>query len=133
MHHMTCKIMFIIFLFSDVGDYQTTVKIIVCSYLYALLWSLIPLTGWGSYTAEAYGTSCTLQWDKNRSFITLMSLFCIVTPSFVIIAAYGLILLKCRKSAGKLSSWGARKSKAMSRKEGYLVKVSYGFFLKVSG
>ena len=71
-----------------------------------------------------YGTSCTLQWSKNRIFITMMALCCIITPSIVIVVTYGLILNKCRKSSQKLKSWGGRRSKDLSRKEGHLVKVS---------
>ncbi|XP_052784401.1 opsin-5-like [Mya arenaria] len=42
-------------------------------YLFSLVWSISPLAGWGSYEVEHYGTSCTLQWEGNRTFITLMT------------------------------------------------------------
>ena len=109
------------FFISDISSERITRSFIIFTYLYALVWSLIPLSGWGSYTVEAYGTSCTLQWDENRSFITMMSIFCIITPSFIMTGAYGLILIKCRRSNRNLTNWN-RQNK-ISRKETYLIKV----------
>ncbi|XP_060579055.1 opsin-5-like [Ruditapes philippinarum] len=105
---------------------------IILPYVYALVWSSLPLSGWGSYSLESYGTSCTLQWNENRAFITMMSLFCIFTPSVIIFFAYSLILLKCRNSNRNVREW-QRRTRKMSRKEFFLIKITFamcwGFLL----
>lgn len=99
---------------------------VIFPYVYASVWSAVPLGGLGSYSLEAYGTSCTLQWDQNRAYITLMSLCCIATPAMLIFCTYGLILLKCRRSSRKLRIWKSSTNK-MSKKESYLIKVGENF------
>ncbi|XP_045202610.1 opsin-5-like [Mercenaria mercenaria] len=105
---------------------------LILPYVYALVWSSLPLSGWGSYSLESYGTSCTIQWNENRAFITMMSLFCIFTPSVIIFFAYSLILLKCRTSHRNVREW-QRRSRKMSRKEFFLIKITFamcwGFLL----
>ena len=101
---------------------------VIFPYVYAFIWSAIPLGGIGSYSLESYGTSCTLQWDENRAYITFMSLFCIATPAVLITFTYGLILLKCRRSSKNLRVW-RRDSNKMTAKDSYLIKVSWKFIL----
>ncbi|KAL4220030.1 hypothetical protein ACF0H5_020442 [Mactra antiquata] len=97
---------------------------IIFPYIYAITWACIPLGGWGSYVVESYGTSCTLQWNDNKVFITLMSLFCISTPSVIMFCSYTLILYKCRKSNRNVRTWQGQQSK-MPRSEAYLIKITF--------
>lgn len=112
-----------IIFFSDISGTTFSRGTVFFPYFYALIWSAIPLGGVGSYALESYGTSCTLQWDENRVYITLMSSFCIATPAAVISLTYVFILLKCRKSSRNVRIWKTRAQK-MSAKDSYLIKVS---------
>ncbi|KAH3804029.1 hypothetical protein DPMN_132305 [Dreissena polymorpha] len=49
--------------------------LLVFPYMFGLLWASIPLTGWGSYSQEMYGISCSLQWADNKIFTTLVIQF----------------------------------------------------------
>jgi hypothetical protein len=108
---------------AGIASIKFTKNTIIFPYVYALVWSSIPLSGWGSYSVESYGTSCTLQWNDNKVFITLMSVFCISTPSAVMFFSYTMILLKCRKSNRNLREWRSRNATKVTRKESYLIKV----------
>lgn len=109
-------------LFTGSSNLNSTKVAIAFSYIYAFIWSTIPLSGWGSYSSESYGISCTLQWNDNRVFITLMCVFCISTPSAVMFFSYTMILLKCRQSNSNMRLWRSGNSK-LTRKEAYLIKV----------
>ncbi|XP_060581003.1 opsin-5-like [Ruditapes philippinarum] len=108
-----------------IASIKFTKNTIIFPYVYALVWSSIPLSGWGSYSVESYGTSCTLQWNDNKVFITLMSVFCISTPSAVMFFSYTMILLKCRKSNRNLREWRSRNATKVTRKESYLIKITF--------
>ncbi|XP_046548053.1 rhodopsin, G0-coupled-like [Haliotis rubra] len=41
-----------------------TRKVIVCLWVYALMWTLPPLMGWSAYTFEPFGTSCSVDWSS---------------------------------------------------------------------
>uniref|UniRef100_UPI0037E7E019 opsin 8, group member b n=1 Tax=Semicossyphus pulcher TaxID=241346 RepID=UPI0037E7E019 len=61
-------------------------------WLYALVWALFPLLGWGRYGPEPFGLSCSLAWAqmKNEGFSFVISMFSfnLVTPSVVIMCCY---------------------------------------------
>ncbi|XP_060568457.1 opsin-5-like [Ruditapes philippinarum] len=97
---------------------------ILFTYAYSITWSSLPLTGWGSYSLESYGTSCTLQWDENRVFITLMSIFCISMPSVIMVISYTLIFHRSRSSHRTVRGSNTNTTK-MSRKESYLIKITF--------
>ena len=111
---------------TDISSKRFIKNTIVFIYVYSITWSsipLIPLTGLGSYSLESYGTSCTLQWDENRVFITLMSVFCISMPSVVMVITYTLILHRSRTSHRNVRGSNSTNTN-MSRKESYLIKVT---------
>ncbi|XP_068199285.1 opsin 8, group member b [Antennarius striatus] len=61
-------------------------------WLYALVWALLPMLGWGEYGPETFGISCSLAWaqmkDKGYSFVVCMFTFNLVLPSVTIICCY---------------------------------------------
>ncbi|XP_053192643.1 opsin 8, group member b [Scomber japonicus] len=77
----------------------TKVKILcLWSWLYALLWALFPLLGWGRYGPEPFGLSCSLAWGQMRhegfSFVISMLTFNLILPSVIIFSCYFGIAIK---------------------------------------
>ncbi|XP_037837629.1 opsin 8, group member b [Kryptolebias marmoratus] len=75
------------------------VKILcVWTWLYALVWALFPILGWGRYGPEPFGLSCSLAWGqmKHEGFSFVVSLFSVnlLAPCIVIICCYFGIALK---------------------------------------
>ncbi len=84
----------------------------VVSWLYSLVWSLVPLIGWQGYSAVESG-NCTIQWNPlqvyRRVYILLLFIFCFLIPVLAIVVCFTLIqitLYKMRKYA--VERFGAR-------------------------
>ncbi|XP_012722095.2 opsin-5-like [Fundulus heteroclitus] len=62
------------------------------TWLYALIWALFPILGWGRYGPEPFGLSCSLAWGqmKHEGFSFVISLFSmnLLMPSVIIIGCY---------------------------------------------
>ncbi|XP_032440894.1 opsin 8, group member b [Xiphophorus hellerii] len=62
------------------------------TWLYALVWALFPILGWGRYGPEPFGLSCSLAWGhmKQEGFSFVVSLFSVnlLVPSVIIIFCY---------------------------------------------
>lgn len=71
---------------------------------YAGVFAVGPLSGWGQYGEEPYGTACCIDWhapSRNPaalSYIVCLFFFCYVTPCTVIFLSYTFILLTVRGS-----------------------------------
>uniref|UniRef100_A0A673B790 Opsin-5-like n=1 Tax=Sphaeramia orbicularis TaxID=375764 RepID=A0A673B790_9TELE len=67
-------------------------------WLYALLWALLPILGWGRYGPEPFGLSCSLAWGnmKQEAFSLVISMFVfnLLAPSVIIISCYFGITIK---------------------------------------
>ncbi|XP_048258432.1 rhodopsin, G0-coupled-like [Haliotis rufescens] len=60
-----------------------TRKVIVCLWVYALMWTLPPLMGWSSYTFEPFGTSCSVDWaSKDKGSIAYT--WCLIVYCYTI-------------------------------------------------
>ncbi|WAR27464.1 OPN5-like protein, partial [Mya arenaria] len=97
-------------------------------YLFSLVWSISPLAGWGSYEVEHYGTSCTLQWEGNRTFITLVSVCCIMAPASCITYAYSRILMTSRRSSKAMKKYNQVNivnRRKLSSRENYLTRMTF--------
>ncbi|XP_070705970.1 opsin 8, group member b [Pempheris klunzingeri] len=61
-------------------------------WLYALIWALFPILGWGQYGPEPFGLSCSLAWgqmkQKGFSFVISMFSFNLAAPSVIITCCY---------------------------------------------
>ncbi|XP_044233416.1 opsin 8, group member b [Thunnus albacares] len=68
------------------------------TWLYALLWALFPLLGWGRYGPEPFGLSCSLAWGQMKhegfSFVISMFSFNLIMPSVIITCCYFGIAIK---------------------------------------
>lgn len=67
---------------------QSCFKVFMCN-LIALLWTLMPVFGWSSYSLEGIGTSCSIQWTEKsfnvKSFSITVLITVFVIPLLVII------------------------------------------------
>ncbi|XP_034393453.1 opsin 7, group member b [Cyclopterus lumpus] len=71
---------------------------------YAAVFAVGPLSGWGEYGAEPYGTACCINWEAPSrspvamSYIVCLFFFCYAVPCTVIFLSYAFILLTVRGS-----------------------------------
>ncbi|XP_037627495.1 opsin 7, group member b [Sebastes umbrosus] len=71
---------------------------------YAGVFAVGPLSGWGEYGAEPYGTACCISWDAPSqsfaamSYIVCLFFFCYIVPCTVIFLSYTFILMTVRGS-----------------------------------
>ncbi|XP_053300979.1 opsin 8, group member b [Pleuronectes platessa] len=67
-------------------------------WLWALIWALFPLLGWGRYGPEPFGLSCSLAWGemKQYGFSFVLSMFTanLLMPSVIIVFCYFGIAIK---------------------------------------
>ncbi|XP_028997099.1 opsin 8, group member b isoform X2 [Betta splendens] len=62
------------------------------TWLYALVWALLPVLGWGRYGPEPFGLSCSLAWGQMKhegfSFVVALFAFNLAAPALVIAGCY---------------------------------------------
>lgn len=73
-------------------------------WLYALMWAVFPLLGWGGYGPEPYGMACSVDWAgyqnslNDSTFIMALAVLCTILPCLVIISSYSGIAWKLHKA-----------------------------------
>lgn len=73
-------------------------------WLYASLWALCPLLGWGSYGPEPFGLACSVDWAgyqqslNHSTFILTLSVLCTFTPCLLILFTYTGIAWKLHRA-----------------------------------
>ncbi|XP_069742858.1 opsin-5 isoform X2 [Narcine bancroftii] len=84
------------------------------AWLYAAFWATIPLSGWGKYVPEPFGTSCTLNWwlaqasVNGQVFILSILFFCLVLPTAIIVFSYVKIIGKVKLSGKEVAHFDTR-------------------------
>lgn len=74
------------------------------AWCYAGVFAIGPLSGWGKYGEEPYGTACCINWhapsqnSAAMSYIICLFFFCYIMPCSVIFLSYTFILLTVRGS-----------------------------------
>ncbi|XP_060948049.1 opsin 8, group member b [Limanda limanda] len=67
-------------------------------WLWALIWALFPLLGWGRYGPEPFGLSCSLAWGQMKyegfSFVISMFTTNLLLPTIIIVSCYFGIAIK---------------------------------------
>ncbi|KAJ8312124.1 hypothetical protein KUTeg_009497 [Tegillarca granosa] len=101
-----------------------TSVLIISTYFYGCLWAFPPILGWGDYGIEPHGTSCTLKWTGNRSFVTLMLITCIALPVIIMNICYGLVWNYLRKNTKGLKKWTTGNMN-WKKRECYLIKITF--------
>ncbi|XP_028295783.1 opsin 8, group member b [Gouania willdenowi] len=68
------------------------------TWLYAVIWALFPILGWGRYGPEPFGLSCSLAWGQMKeegfSFVMTLFSFNLAIPTIIIICCYFGITIK---------------------------------------
>lgn len=83
---------------------RTITVVIGVIWLYAALWAVFPLLGWGGYGPEPFGLACSVDWagyqqSVNRSsFIMSLAVLCTFIPFLVILFSYSGIAWKLHKA-----------------------------------
>ncbi|XP_066515171.1 opsin 7, group member b [Hoplias malabaricus] len=71
---------------------------------YSAMFAVGPLSGWGQYSTEPYGTACCIDWYAPShslpamSYIICLFFFCYILPSTIIFLSYAFILVTVRGS-----------------------------------
>ncbi|XP_068597572.1 opsin-5-like [Brachionichthys hirsutus] len=83
---------------------------LVCIWTGAMIWSVAPLLGWGSYTDRGYGT-CEVDWSKanystiHKSYIISILIFCFFIPVMIMLFSY-VSIINTVKSTNAMSADG---------------------------
>ncbi|KAM6954395.1 opsin 8, group member a [Aplochiton taeniatus] len=89
---------------------RTITNVISGIWLYAGLWALFPLLGWGGYGPEPFGLACSVDWagyqqSFNRSsFIMALTVLCTFLPCLIIVFTYSGIAWKLHKAYQSMQS-----------------------------
>ncbi|KAK6488585.1 opsin-5 [Huso huso] len=106
---------------------------ILFTWLYALMWAVFPLLGWGKYGPEPFGLSCTIAWGEFKvngsTFIVCIFTLCTIVPALTIIICYFGIAWKIHKAYKSMGNSNQMPSamKVEWRLTGIAVLVSVGF------
>ncbi|XP_049446139.1 opsin 8, group member b [Epinephelus fuscoguttatus] len=73
-------------------SWKKTKILCIWTWLYALIWAMLPILGWGRYGPEPFGLSCSLAWGEMKhegfSFVITMFSFNFLIPTIIIIFCY---------------------------------------------
>lgn len=122
---------------------RRTILMVICGiWLYATLWALFPLLGWGSYGPEPFGLACSIDWTgygeslNHATFIMTLSILCTFLPCLAIVFTYFGIAWKLHRAYQSIQSndfqYGniEKKITLVSKKRSMLQPVSLEFNLK---
>ncbi|XP_010896146.3 opsin 7, group member a [Esox lucius] len=111
--------------------------LIVCAWVYALVFACSPLLHWGAYGPEPYGTACCIDWQRSnwdilaRSYTVALFVGCYILPCCVITSSYTQILFTVRESRRAVEQHVTRQTR-MGNIQSMIVKLSVavciGFF-----
>ncbi|XP_036943182.1 opsin 8, group member a [Acanthopagrus latus] len=90
---------------------RRTIIMVICGiWLYAILWALFPLLGWGSYGPEPFGLACSIDWTgygeslNHATFIMTLSILCTFLPCLAIVFTYFGIAWKLHRAYQSIQS-----------------------------
>ena len=70
-----------------------TIKIILMTWVFGILWPIWPFFGWSSYTYEPFGTSCSVEWMAGDvasvAYDAVLILACYLLPLSIMGYCYG--------------------------------------------
>ncbi|KAJ8378805.1 hypothetical protein AAFF_G00236220 [Aldrovandia affinis] len=107
--------------------------LVACTWLYALLWALLPLLGWGHYGPESFGVSCSLAWGEMKgpesSFILILFFMVLVLPALLIIGCHFGSALRLRTAYRSVNNIGQIPSAFKKQRKLVMIAVlvSVGF------
>ncbi|XP_047429140.1 opsin 8, group member a [Mugil cephalus] len=115
---------------------RRTISIVICGiWLYAGLWALFPLLGWGSYGPEPFGLACSIDWTgygeslNHATFIMFLSVLCTILPCLVILFTYFGIAWKLHRAYQSIQSNDFQNSNIEKKITLMAVMISLGFLV----
>uniref|UniRef100_A0A9J7WVP4 Opsin 7, group member b n=1 Tax=Cyprinus carpio carpio TaxID=630221 RepID=A0A9J7WVP4_CYPCA len=103
--------------------------LVVGVWFYAAVFAVGPLSGWGQYGSEPYGTACCIDWHAPSYntpamvYIVCLFFFCYIVPCTIIILSYTLILVTVRGAQHAVQQHVSPQNK-ISNMQTLLVKLS---------
>ncbi|XP_026197604.1 opsin 8, group member a [Anabas testudineus] len=115
---------------------RRTISIVISGiWLYAGLWALFPLLGWGSYGPEPFGLACSIDWTgygqsvNHSTFIMTLSILCTFLPCLVVFFTYFGIAWKLHRAYQSIQSKDFQCGNVEKKITLMAVLISLGFFI----
>ncbi|KAM8825931.1 opsin 8, group member a [Synchiropus picturatus] len=115
---------------------RQTVNILICGiWIYAFLWALLPLLGWGSYGPEPFGLACSVDWTgysesiNHSTFIIALSILCTFLPCLTILFSYFGIAWKLHRAYRSMQNIDCQCGNIEKRITLMALMISTGFLL----
>ncbi|KAI5612052.1 hypothetical protein C0J50_0720 [Silurus asotus] len=96
---------------------------------YSSIFAVGPLSGWGQYNYEPYGTACCIDWFAPHnsplamSYLICLFFFCYIVPCTIIFLSYASILVTVRGSQQAVQQHVSPKNK-ITKAQSHIVKLS---------
>ncbi|XP_003963408.2 opsin 7, group member b [Takifugu rubripes] len=110
-------------------SYYHAYMLVAGVWCYSSVFAIGPLSGWGEYGAEPYGTACCINWhapstsSAAMSYIVCLFFFCYIIPCTVIFLSYTFILVTVRGSRQAVQQHVAPQNK-IANAHALIVKMS---------
>ncbi|KAL7388841.1 hypothetical protein ABVT39_021562 [Epinephelus coioides] len=115
---------------------RRTISIVISTiWLYASLWALFPLLGWGSYGPEPFGLACSIDWTgygeslNHSTFIMTLSVLCTFLPCVVLLFTYFGIAWKLHRAYQAIQNNDFQYGNVEKKITLMAVMISSGFLL----
>ncbi|KAM3602430.1 uncharacterized protein V6R79_003965 [Siganus canaliculatus] len=115
---------------------RRTISLVISGiWLYASLWALLPVLGWGSYGPEPFGLACSIDWTgykeslNHSTFIMTLSVLCTFLPCLVILFTYFGIAYKLHRAYQSIQSNDFHYGNVEKRITLMAVMISSGFLV----
>ncbi|XP_056872220.1 opsin 8, group member a [Takifugu flavidus] len=115
---------------------KKTISVVISAiWLYACLWAVFPILGWGSYGPEPFGIACSVDWMgygeslNNATFISTLSVLCTFLPYLVIVFTYFGIAWKLHRAYRSIKSSDIQYTNVERRITLMAVMISSGFLI----
>ncbi|XP_059898377.1 opsin 8, group member a, partial [Gadus macrocephalus] len=114
---------------------KTILLVISGIWLYAGVWAVLPLLGWGSYGPEPFGLACSVDWIgykrslNHSSFIVTMALLCALIPCLLLLFAYSAIAWKLHRAYRSMRTGDFHYGNIERRITLMAVMITLGFIL----
>ncbi|XP_060792690.1 opsin 7, group member b isoform X2 [Neoarius graeffei] len=103
--------------------------LVVGVWCFSAIFAVGPLSGWGQYSYEPYGTACCIDWFAPHdnllamSYIICLFFFCYIVPCTIIFLSYAFILVTVRGSQQAVQQHMSLQNKLVNAQT-HIIKLS---------
>ncbi|KAK7907163.1 hypothetical protein WMY93_015775 [Mugilogobius chulae] len=115
---------------------RPTIRMVIGGiWLYSVLWSVLPLLGWGSYGPEPFGLACSVDWTgygeslSHSTFILVLSVLCTFLPCLLILFTYFGIAWKLHRAYQSIQTQDFQYGNIEKKITLMAVMISAGFLI----